>query len=107
MHVASFYHAAVAAGICLMRLMVPSGFRKEPATAAQNMAFFNREEPMDTFCGIARGLQATRGELAAAPPLAADLPLTVLVHEKPDKLLPPGLADETQTIERECLRLQK
>jgi len=107
MHVASVYLAAAAARIGLLRLLDPFGFRKEPAYAAQNMAFLYRAEPMDTFCGIARGLQATRGELAAAPPLAADLPLTVLVHEKPDKLLPPGLADETQTIEREWLGLQK
>src|SRR5262249_30741341 len=99
--------ARPAARIGLLRLFDPMGFRKEPAYAAWNIAFLYRVEPMSTFCGIARGFQVTRGELADAPPLAPDLPLTVLVHEKPGRLFPPGFASETRIVEGEWLSLQR
>jgi len=62
---------------------------------------------MGTLCGVARGFRTTTQELIAAPPLRPDIPLVVLVHEKPDGLLPPGLSGYGQSIEREWLGLQQ
>jgi hypothetical protein len=47
---------------------------------------------MATFCAIAHGLKSSAAEFAAAPPLRSDIPLTVLIHEKPDGFFPPALS---------------
>lgn len=90
----------------ILRAADPFGLRTQPG-GAEAMAFLYRAEPMSTFCGIARGVQETLREFATAPPLSPDIPLTVLVHERPDELLPPGMAAETAMLERDWFRLQQ
>jgi pimeloyl-ACP methyl ester carboxylesterase len=107
MEVESVCLAKTAARVGVLRLFDPLGLRKQPSdAAAQNIARLYRVEPMTTLCGVARGYRTTAQELTAAPPLPSDIPLVVLVHEKPDGLFPPGLAADGQTIEREWLSLQ-
>ena len=64
-----------------------------------------RVESMSTICEAVRGFGTSAQELHAAPPLRADMPLTVLVHERPDGLLPPGLSGWALSLEREWLGL--
>jgi pimeloyl-ACP methyl ester carboxylesterase len=97
-----------AARFGVLRLLDPFGLRKEPpGTAAQTISRLYRVEPMSTLCGVARGFRITTQELTAAPPLPPDIPLVVLVHEKPDGLFPPGLSGYGQSVEREWLSLQQ
>lgn len=97
-----------AARLGLVRLLDPFRLRKEPNDAgAPGIARLYRVEPLATLCAVLRGNEATTQELMAAPPLASDVPLTVLVHERSEHLLPPGLGDEARMIEREWLSLQQ
>jgi len=103
-----------AAQLGVVRLMDPFHLRKDPSDdAALSMSRLYRVEPMSTLCGIARGLQTTTQEFSAAPPLAPDVPLIVLVHEKFEGFVPPGLAAlgvldaEQQMVKREWLMLQQ
>jgi pimeloyl-ACP methyl ester carboxylesterase len=100
--------AKTAARLGILRLFDPFGLRKERSFAAeQAVALTYRVEPAATVCGVVRGLQTSIREIADAPPLPPDVPLLVLVHEKPDRLLPPGFDAETARIEREWLPLQQ
>jgi pimeloyl-ACP methyl ester carboxylesterase len=97
-----------AARFGVLRLFDPFGLRKEPSgAAAETISRLYRVEPMSTLCGLARGLRTTTQELIAAPPLRPDVPLVVLVHEKPDGLFPPGLSGYNQSVERDWLSLQQ
>jgi len=97
-----------AARLGILRLLDPFGLRKDPSEdAARTISRLYRVEPMSTLCGLVRGLESTRQELSSAPPLAPDIPLVVLVHEKPDHLFPPGFAAEAPTLAREWLSLQQ
>jgi hypothetical protein len=108
MEVESVCLAKTAARLGVLRLFDPLGLRKIPSdSAAQTISRLYRVEPMATLCGVARGFRTTTQELAAAPPLPSDIPLIILVHEKPDGLFPPGLAAYGQTIKREWLSLQQ
>jgi pimeloyl-ACP methyl ester carboxylesterase len=104
-------------GVCLLglaartgvlRMLDPFRLRKDPSeAAAQSISLLYRAEPVGTVCGLVRGLPTTMQEFGAAPPLPPDIPLTVLVHERPDGLLPPGFGGEFGTVEREWLSLQQ
>jgi pimeloyl-ACP methyl ester carboxylesterase len=97
-----------AARFGILRLIDPFNLRKQPSdTAAQTIARLYRAEPMATLCAVVRGAPTTMQELTATPPLAPDVPLVVLVHERPDGLFPPGFSDETQMVEKEWLGLQQ
>ena len=108
LHVESACLGKTAARLGVLRLLDPFGLRKEPSdAAAQAISRLYRVEPMSTFCAVARGFRTTTQELATAPPLAPDIPLVVLVHEKPDGLFPPGMASQARMVEREWLGLQQ
>jgi pimeloyl-ACP methyl ester carboxylesterase len=104
-------------GVCLLktaarfgvlRLLDPLRLQNQsPHNAAQAISRVYRVEPMSTLCGVARGIRMTAEELAAAPPLSRDIPLTVLVHESPEALFPPALSRYNQLIEPEWLPLQQ
>jgi pimeloyl-ACP methyl ester carboxylesterase len=97
-----------AARLGVLRLIDPFGLRREQSdAAAQAIARLYRVEPMNTFCGVARGFGTTSRELTDAPPLAPEIPLVVLVHERPDGLFPPGFAAETRMVDREWPGLQQ
>jgi pimeloyl-ACP methyl ester carboxylesterase len=97
-----------AARFGVLRLADPLGLRKENAgSAAQTMARLYREEPAATVCGIARGVRMSQREFDAAPPLAPDIPLTVLVHQRPDGLFPAVLAGYGKRVERQWLKMQQ
>ncbi len=97
-----------AARFGILRLLDPLGLRREPANAgAAAIARLYRVELMTTLCGVLRGAPITTQELSAAPPLAPDVPLVVLVHERPDHLAPPGFAAEAQKVESAWLSLQQ
>lgn len=78
--------AQTAARLGMVRLLNPFRLRDE-----QTIARLYRVEPMAAICSMARGMQTTIGELANAPPLPSGIPVTVLVHEKPDGMVPTGI----------------
>ena len=97
-----------AARIGALRLFDPLGLRGDTSgEAARTIWRIYRVEPMATLCGIARGLRTTARELDAAPPLPQEVPLVVLVHERPDGLLPPGLGPWSRAVEHDWVRLQQ
>jgi pimeloyl-ACP methyl ester carboxylesterase len=108
MEVESVCLLQTAARFGVLRLADPLGLRKETSGfAAQTIARLYRVEPMATLCGIARGIRMTTREFNAVPPLAPDIPLTVLVHERPDGLFPPPFATYGQRVERQWLEMQQ
>jgi pimeloyl-ACP methyl ester carboxylesterase len=78
----------------ILRLADPFQFRRQIPTddAARAIAQIYSVERMAALCGMARGLPAGVQELRAAPPLAPDVPLTVLSAASLEGLLPPRLA---------------
>ena len=108
MEVESVCMVKTAARFGILRLFDPLGLRKEPAdVSAQTISRLYRVEPAGTLCAMARGYRTTMRELAAAPPLAPEIRLAVLVHERPDGLFPPGFAAYGRAVEREWLGLQQ
>jgi pimeloyl-ACP methyl ester carboxylesterase len=91
----------------LLRLLDPLGLRRDPAYADENVWRIYRTEPMTTLCGVAGGIQESVNQFRAAPPLAPDVPLTVLTAESTDGLLPPGYGSEAEALAREWRRLQQ
>jgi pimeloyl-ACP methyl ester carboxylesterase len=82
----------LAARVGLLRLIDPFDFRRNGTPdEARAVALMYRVEPMNTLCGILRGAATTAAEFRAAPPLARDVPLTVLSAETDEGLLPRGL----------------
>jgi pimeloyl-ACP methyl ester carboxylesterase len=77
----------VLARIGALRALDPWGLRPD----AQAMALMYRTERWQMFCAFARGVPETVKEFESAPALAADVPLVVLSHEKPDDFLPKAL----------------
>ena len=98
--------ATLAARVGLLRLIDPFGFRRQ-VEAAQDIARLYRVEPMATLCGIVGALPQTLQEFRDAPPLARDIPLTVLVAESQDRLLPPGLVIDIGLLDRERFGLHQ
>ena len=97
-----------AARLGILRFLDPFSLRKDPSEdAAQTLSRLYRVEPMSTLCGLVRGFQSTTQELSAAPALAPYIPLTVLIHERPDRLLPPGFESKARLVAREWLPLQQ
>jgi hypothetical protein len=106
--------AKTAARFGVLRLLDPFGLRgEESGEAARSMSRLYRVEPMQTLCGLVRGRQTSMAEFGAAPPLAPEVPLLVLIHDKPYGFLPPrlsnagSLAEKVATFDREWLDLQQ
>ena len=97
----------VAARLGLIRLFDPLGLRREPRDAADVMFRLYRAEPMGVICALVTGLSASPQEFREAPPLAPDVPLTVLTAETTEGLFPPGLASEGEVVAREWRDLQQ
>ena len=95
-----------AARLGLMRLFDPLGLRRDPQDADAIYRIY-RAEPMATVCGVARGKQDSLRAFRDAPPLTADVPLTVLTAETSEGILPPGLASEAEELGREWRDLQQ
>jgi pimeloyl-ACP methyl ester carboxylesterase len=93
--------AEPAARFGVLRLLDPFGLRKEQSEeAARSISRLYRVEPMQTLCGLARGLPATQWEFKMAPKLASDVPLRVLIHERPFGFLPARLAESKALSDR-------
>ena len=83
--------AGTAARFGLIRFLDPLQLRRQRDDAgARTIALTYRAEPLDTVCSMLRGLPRSGEELRAAPPLAPDVPLMVLSHDRPEGFLPPG-----------------
>jgi len=96
----------LAARLGLLRVIDPLGLRRAPA-GDEAMWRIYRVEPMTMFCGIVRDRETTLREFREAPPLRADVPLTVLTAESTDGLLPPGFARQTGALARDWRGLQQ
>jgi pimeloyl-ACP methyl ester carboxylesterase len=97
----------VAARLGVLRLLDPLGLRRSPPdVAAADIAALYRVEPMATLCGMMRAIPQTMEDLRAAPPLAGDVPLTVLSAESSDVYVPPGYQAGVESLRREWLPLQ-
>ena len=91
----------LAARIGLLRLVDPFDLRRNGTDdEPRAVALMYRVEPMATICGIVRGAPTTAEEFRAAPPLAADIPLTVLSAESNEGLLPAGWPGAERIITR-------
>lgn len=100
--------ARIAARLGVLRLIDPLRLRQQrPGTAARTIAITYRAEPMATICALLRGIRKSAQELSEAPPLAPDVPLVVLSHDKPVGLLPPGYESEAEAFEPEWRDLQQ
>jgi len=83
--------ARVAARLGVLRLLDPFGLRRfRQEQYVRGVAILYRAEPMDTVCAMGRGLSRSMQELRDAPPLPPDVPLVVLIHDKPTGFIPPG-----------------
>ncbi len=103
----------IAARLGVLRLIDPLGLRSDGSEVAARTIFrLYRAEPMATMCGLLRGLPATVQELRTAPPLAAEVALTVLIAEstsglEPLGLKPPGFASAFDAAARERVSVQQ
>lgn len=88
-----------AARLGILRLLDPLRLRQHGDAAARTIAITYRAEPLATVCGLLRGLPATGQELRDAPPLAPDVPLVVLTHDKPAGFFPAGYDSEAEAFE--------
>jgi pimeloyl-ACP methyl ester carboxylesterase len=83
----------VAGRVGLVRLYDPFAFRRESSEAAdRSSALMYGARPWRALCALVRGAPATFKEFDQAPPLRADVPLTLLSAERFDDLLPARLA---------------
>ena len=97
----------IAARLGVLRLLDPLGLRRVRSdAAAETIAAVYRVEPMATLCGMMRAMPQTIEELRAAPPLAPDVPLTVLSAESNDLYAPPGYRAAMASALREWRPLQ-
>lgn len=96
----------LAARLGLLRAFDPIGLRHAPA-GDEAMWRIYRVEPMTTFCGVVRGRAATLQEFREAPPLRADVPLTVLTAESTEGLIPFGFAAQEKGLARDWRGLQQ
>jgi pimeloyl-ACP methyl ester carboxylesterase len=95
----------MAARFGLVRLLDPLELRGRGE--ARNIALLYRAAPMRTVCGILREAATSATEFRDAPPFPRDVPLIVLNHERPDKLLPPRLPVNLAAIDAEWGKLQR
>jgi pimeloyl-ACP methyl ester carboxylesterase len=96
----------LAARLGLLRAIDPLGLRRAPA-GDDAMWRIYRVEPMTTFCGIVRSRATTLQEFREAPPLRADVPLTVLTAESTEGLIPFGFTDQANGLARDWRGLQQ
>jgi hypothetical protein len=66
-----------------------------------------RVEPMTIFCGMVRNRETTMQEFREAPPLRADVPLTVLTAESTEGLIPFGFAARAGALAHDWRGLQQ
>lgn len=98
---------AFAARVGLLRLIDPWNFRHQQG-GDRGIAALYRTDPMDTVCGIVRGLDATLHDLQTAPPLRADIPLVVLTAETTQNLAPAKLASfGLSSVTRDRIAIQQ
>ena len=96
----------VAARLGLIRLFDPLKLGRDPRDADAIFRLY-RAEPMGVICALVTGLSASLQEFREAPPLASDVPLTVLTAETTEGLFPPGLASDGEVVAREWRDLQQ
>ena len=71
-----------AARLGLLRVMDPFDLRRnDTPDEARAVALMYRVEPMATLCGLVRGAVSSAEQFRTAPPIRADVPLTVLSAE--------------------------
>ncbi len=106
--------AEPAARFGVLRLLDPFGLRDQQSEGAERSASrLYRVEPMQAICSLVRGLRTTREEFRAAPPMPSDIPLRVLIHERPNGFIPNRLAnlkilaDRVASFDSEWIRLQQ
>ncbi len=75
-----------------LRLMDPFDLRAGPPDGGRSVALMYGAQPWNALCALVAGVAQTVQEFAAAPPLVADVPLTVLSAESERGLAPPALA---------------
>jgi len=97
----------LAARLGLLRAIDPLGLRH--ATAGDDAMWrVYRVEPMMALCRMVRDRETTLREFREAPPLRADVPLTVLTAESSEGLLPFGLAGaQADALARDWRDLQQ
>lgn len=100
--------ARIAARLGVLRFLDPLGLQKTPRDDGARAAWgIYRAEPMATLCGLVRGAARTGQELRDAPPLAPDVPLTVLSHDHATGFVPPPLESSIQPYMLEWQPLQQ
>ena len=82
-----------AARFGLLRLFDPLGLRRQPSADEAVWGIY-RVEPMATLCALISNVPVTLREFAAAPPLARDVPLTVLTAARPTDCFHRGTAQK-------------
>ena len=97
----------LAARLGLLRAIDPLGLR-HAAAGDDAMWRVYRVEPMMALCRMVRDRETTLREFREAPPLRADVPLTVLTAESSEGLLPFGLAGaQADALARDWRDLQQ
>jgi pimeloyl-ACP methyl ester carboxylesterase len=76
----------------VLRLLDPFDLRADQSSGGRSAALMHGAQPWNALCALVRGVAQTMQEFASAPPIAADLPLTVLSAESERGLAPPALA---------------
>ena len=83
--------ARVAARLGWLRILNPLNLSGDDEAGARTVALTYRVEQMAALCAQVRGLPRSVAEFAAAPPLASDLPMTVLTATSLRGMLPESL----------------
>ena len=97
----------LAAGLGLLRAVDPLGLRRAPADEGAQWRIY-RVEPMMALCRMVRDRETTLREFREAPPLRADVPLTVLTAESSAGMIPFGLAGaQADALARDWRDLQQ
>jgi pimeloyl-ACP methyl ester carboxylesterase len=108
MRVQALCLAGTAARFGLIRFLDPLQLRRPRDDAgARTIALTYRAEPLDAVCSMLRGLPRSGEELRAAPPLAPDVPLIVLSHDRPEGFLPPGYDSDVADLDPLWRELQQ
>ena len=99
--------AGPAVTVGLVRAVDPLGLRAQNDLVSISRIY--RPAPMESICGLVRGADESLAEFVAAPPLARDVPLTVLIAGASRAMLPLGVRlvdpDDMRTAQQEFAKL--